>query len=38
MIRLKTSVFCYNEVFHLLVMAGVAAHLRAISLFAVPFG
>jgi predicted membrane channel-forming protein YqfA (hemolysin III family) len=37
MIRLKPAVFGYHEVFHLLVMAGVAAHLRAISLFAVPF-
>ena len=38
MIRLKPAVFGYHEVFHLLVMAGVAAHLRAVSLFAVPFG
>jgi predicted membrane channel-forming protein YqfA (hemolysin III family) len=38
MIRLKPAVFGYHEVFHLLVKAGVAAHFRAISLFAVPIG
>ena len=30
------AVFGYHEVFHLLVIAGVAAHLLAISLFALP--
>jgi hemolysin III len=32
------AVFGYHEVFHLLVIAGVAAHFLAISLFAVPTG
>jgi hemolysin III len=32
------AVFGYHEVFHLLVIAGVAAHFLAISLFAVPIG
>jgi hemolysin III len=32
------AVFGYHEVFHLLVVAGVAAHFLAISLFAVPIG
>ena len=32
------TVFGYHEVFHLLVIAGVAAHFLAISLFAVPTG
>jgi hypothetical protein len=36
MIRLKPAVFGYHEVFHLLVMDGVAAHFLAISLFAGP--
>jgi hemolysin III len=30
------AVFGHHEVFHLLVIAGVAAHLLAISLFALP--
>jgi hemolysin III len=32
------AVFGYHEVFHLLVIAGVAAHFLAISLFALPTG
>jgi hemolysin III len=32
------AVFGYHEVFHLLVIAGVAAHFLAISLFALPSG
>jgi hemolysin III len=32
------ATFGYHEVFHLLVIAGVAAHFLAISLFAVPIG
>ncbi len=32
------AVFGYHEVFHLLVIAGVAAHFLAISLFAVLIG
>jgi hemolysin III len=32
------AVFGYHEIFHLLVIAGVAAHFLAISLFAVPTG
>jgi hemolysin III len=32
------AVFGYHEVFHLLVIVGVAAHFLAISLFAVPIG
>ena len=32
------AVFGYHEVFHLLVIAGVAAHFLAISLFALPAG
>jgi hemolysin III len=32
------AVFGYHEVFHLLVVAGVAAHFLAISLFALPTG
>jgi hemolysin III len=32
------AVFGYHEVFHLLVIAGVAAHFLAISLFALPIG
>jgi hemolysin III len=32
------AVFGYHEVFHLLVIVGVAAHFLAISLFAVPLG
>ena len=32
------AVFGYHEVFHLLVIAGVAAHFLAISLFAMPTG
>lgn len=32
------AVFGYHEVFHLLVIAGVAAHLLAISLYALPSG
>jgi hemolysin III len=32
------AVFGYHEVFHVLVIAGVAAHFLAISLFAVPIG
>ena len=32
------AVFGYHEVFHLLVIAGVAAHFMAISLFALPTG
>jgi predicted membrane channel-forming protein YqfA (hemolysin III family) len=30
------AVFGYHEIFHLLVIAGVAAHFLAITLFAVP--
>jgi predicted membrane channel-forming protein YqfA (hemolysin III family) len=32
------AVFGYHEVFHLLVIAGVATHFLAISLFALPAG
>jgi hemolysin III len=32
------AVFGYHEVFHLLVIAGVATHFLAISLFALPSG
>jgi hemolysin III len=32
------AIFGYHEVFHLLVIVGVAAHFLAISLFAVPLG
>ena len=32
------AVFGYHEVFHLLVIAGVAAHFLAISLYALPRG
>jgi len=32
------AVFGYHEVFHLLVIAGVATHFLAISLFALPPG
>jgi hemolysin III len=32
------AVFGYHEVFHLLVIAGVAAHFLAISLYALPTG
>jgi hemolysin III len=32
------AVFGYHEVFHLLVIVGVAAHFLAIGLFAVPSG
>jgi hemolysin III len=32
------AVFGYHEVFHLLVIAGVAAHFLAISVFALPTG
>jgi hemolysin III len=32
------AVFGYHEVFHLLVIAGVAVHFLAISLFALPTG
>jgi hemolysin III len=32
------AVFGYHEVFHLLVIAGVAAHFLAISLFVLPTG
>ncbi len=32
------GVFGYHEVFHLLVIGGVAAHFLAISLFALPSG
>jgi hemolysin III len=32
------AVFGYHEVFHLLVIAGVAAHLLAISRYALPSG
>jgi predicted membrane channel-forming protein YqfA (hemolysin III family) len=32
------AVFGYHEVFHLLAIAGVAAHFLAISLFALPTG
>ena len=35
---LAPAVFGYHEVFHLLVIAGVAAHFLAISLFALPTG
>jgi predicted membrane channel-forming protein YqfA (hemolysin III family) len=31
-------VFGYHEVFHLLVIAGVAAHFAAIGLYALPSG
>jgi hemolysin III len=32
------ATFGYHEVFHLLVIAGVAAHFLAISLYALPTG
>jgi predicted membrane channel-forming protein YqfA (hemolysin III family) len=36
--RPSPAVFGYHEVFHLLVIAGVAAQFVAISLFALPTG
>ena len=36
--RSGPAVFGYHEVFHLLVIAGVAAHFLAVDLYALPTG